>query len=347
MQFYQKNLTLEDQCPQRSMAYWVNTVGQDAIAQSIIQSKPFARLKKVSFLGAIDHLNFAQRMSKSQRSRAIHSLQVAGLASFVAQQRGYSADLKRHLIVAGLLHDIGHPPLSHSVEPYLKKSFGYGHHEMGEAVLTGQQNQSKKLHQLLAASVDINFIKKLISGNAIDEDGGDLFSSPINIDTIEGITRSFCYVKKSSTNLNPVDVAYASFVDKEPHRLNILDDFWDLKNYVYNNIVNRDLGVIADYYSQYFFDNEQGELSEAELFDTEPEWGRKYSKLFSTLARIARKADLPRDLVDVKIKFTSRKYFVDSHKMNIERYQCSKFKSFTRLDSDALNYINQKSFLFS
>lgn len=218
---------------------------------------------------------------------------------------------------------------------------------MGEAVLLGKPNQSKKLHKLLASNVNIDFINKLISGEARDEDGGDLFSSPINIDTIEGITRSFCYVKKSSTNLNPVDVAYASFVDKEHNRLSVLDDFWNLKDYVYNNIVNRDLGVIADYYSQHFFDNEQGKLSEADLFDTEPEWGRKYSKLFSTLGRITRKADLPYDLVDVDIKFTSRKYFVDHHKTDINRYQCSKIKSFTRLDGEALSYINQQGFLFS
>ncbi len=341
MQFYQEQLTLEGSCPQRHLDYWVKTVELDSVAKSVIDSKPFARLKNISFLGAIDHLNFAQKINKKPRSRAAHSLQVAGLASFVAEQRGYNTELKRHLVIAGLLHDIGHPPLSHSVEPYLKHSFGYGHHEMGEKLLSGKHATSKKLHKLLQSNVDISFINKLISGDARDEDGGDLFSSPINIDTIEGIIRSFGYVKNSATNLNTIDVAYASFIEKDEKRLKSLDDFWKLKNYVYNNVVNRDLGVIADYYSQYFFHKSPDMLSEKEIFDTELDWEKKYSQLFSTLGNMVKKSDLPCELVGVDIKFTERQYFLDKSKKNIKRYQCVKTNKSTRLECFTLEYIEQ------
>ncbi len=345
-QLHQQALPLEGFCPQRDLAYWVRMVEQDAVAKRVINSTPFARLKKVSFLGAIDHLNLTQKMHKASRSRAVHSLQVAGLAAFVAEHRGYSADLKKHVILAGLLHDIGHPPLSHSVEPYLKQSFGYGHHEMGEKLLDGDHATSKGLHKLLMSNVDITFIKQLIAGEACDEDGGDLFSSLINIDTIEGITRSFRYVKDSSTNLNPVDVAYASFVDKGEQRFKSLDKFWQLKDYVYNNIINKDLGVMADYYSQHFFHKKSNLLSENELFDTELDWERKYHPLFLTLGNMCGNADLPADLVDTDINFTKRKYFIDSGKKNSERYQYKKTKSSTRFEFPALKHTNQTGFLF-
>src|SRR5690606_15496075 len=107
-----------------------------------------------------------RKLSRQLRSRAEHSLNVAALASFVSQHRGYDEDLRRHLVIAGLLHDIGHPPLSHSVEPYLKKRFGYGHHEMGEMLITGRHKAGLSLKKTLIRAVDTGFIGDLIDGKA-------------------------------------------------------------------------------------------------------------------------------------------------------------------------------------
>ncbi|NAT15688.1 hypothetical protein CU663_05730 [Pseudomonas syringae pv. actinidifoliorum] len=102
--------------------YWINSVVNDDVMSLILQSKAFKRLYDISFLGALDYTHpGTEIISKKNRSRAEHSLHVAALAAYVSAKRNYTPELKRHLIIAALLHDVGHAPLSHSAEPLIKK----------------------------------------------------------------------------------------------------------------------------------------------------------------------------------------------------------------------------------
>lgn len=60
----------------------------------------------------------------------------------------------------------------------------------------------------------------VIAGQADASEGGDLFSSPINIDTIEGIIRSYRYLRDTPAALDPLQVAEASFISRESSRPN-------------------------------------------------------------------------------------------------------------------------------
>lgn len=307
-----------------TLSDWVKQVAQEPQAIQIIESQPFQRLKNISFLGALDHVASTHRLAKAPRTRAHHSLHVAALAKFVAHHRGYSDELGRHLVAAGLLHDIGHPPLSHSVEPYLKQKFGYGHHEMGEMVLKGKYHSSRRLSQLLGRSLDINFINELIAGKAKAEDGGDLFSSPINIDTIEGIIRSYRYLTDAPSVLDTLKVAYASFLDSHENRFETLDAFWRLKGFIYENVITRDVGLIADQYSQVYFTDVGSPLDEMELFESERHWQRKHQQLFSQLLSIRSADDTPAALQNQKVQYKRRSYTIKQEQMTLQRYQSNK-----------------------
>ena len=316
---------------------WMTQLPADPIVAEVIKSAAFQRLRQISFLGALDHIGPTHKLDKKLRSRADHSLHVAALASFVAEKRGYSQDLKRHLIIAGLLHDIGHPPLSHSIEPYLEKTFGYGHHEMGEMLLSGQHTIGKPLKKTLRRGVDTDFIRTLIAGKASDDNGGDLFSSPINIDTIEGIIRSYRYLSRTPTALNPLHVAAASFLSKGEERYSVLDKFWKLKDFIYNNLITKELGLIADQFSQVYWMQSKEPLREEELFGTEKKWRKKHNNLFYRLESIKSKADTPPELDNRVVLYKARQYLVKPEQSGMKRYQSAKYAAQKRLSVDSMH----------
>lgn len=308
------------------LLFWVENLKQDPVVMKIIESKVFSRLKEISFLGALDYISATQGMKKKDRTRADHSLNVAGLANFVATKRGYGEDLKRHLIVAGLLHDIGHPPLSHSAEPYFKERFGFGHHEMGEMLLSGKHHSGKELSTYLKERFDINFIESLLDKRVPKNEGGDLFSSPVNIDTIEGITRTYKYMSGSTQSHDPLKYAKASFLESQDASKEVLDGFWLLKDFVYSKFINSNIGIAADKLSQLYFANGGLLLSEEEVFESERIWKRKYKELFLKLNNIAHKSSFPDELQGVTVVFYNRKYSVNNDKLGDHRYEHSKTK---------------------
>ncbi len=113
-------------------------------------------------------------------------------------------------------------------------------------LLAGQHKSGRKLHEILNKSVDAAFVSDLIAGRASDDEGGDLFNSPINIDTIEGIIRSYRYLIDSPTALDPLQIARASFIETDSQRYRLLDKFWQLKGFIYTHLITLDVGLIAD-----------------------------------------------------------------------------------------------------
>lgn len=290
----------------------------------IIINPAFNRLNAVSFLGAIDYLPNFKRLPKQQRTRAEHSLNVAALAQIIANKRGYSAELTKHLVVAGLLHDIGHPPLSHSVEPYLKERFGFGHHEMGEMLLDGKVDLGKNLNQLLNKNLDINFIKKLINCKASQEDGGDLFSSKINLDTIDGIIRSYSYIKPSSIIFSAKSVALASFIYNDKKNQSVLDGFWNLKHNIYNYLITSGEGLLADVSSQHSIKIAKKRLTTSDLFKNENSWHQKFSNVFTSIYSLNKELAAV-DNNHEPVSYIKRSYYINSTATEIdERYLYTK-----------------------
>lgn len=218
---------------------------------SIIKSDDFQRLKKVSFLGAIDYVNSGNKSNKS--NRYLHSIDVAKLALYVCEKRQYNKDITDHVVTAALLHDIGHAPLSHSMESSFYQEFGLDHHLASTNVITKGEGKYS-LTEVLKQEVDINLVVELIEQRS-NEYFSDIFNSKINIDTIDGIHKSLAFINMPNS-YNKYSLVQAAFINDCDHRVKVLDHFWKAKNCVYKNIITSGIGAIADHISkEYFFDN--------------------------------------------------------------------------------------------
>lgn len=315
-----------------SIYYWIDTVVNDDFMSLILQSKAFKRLYDISFLGALDYTHpGSEKISKKNRSRAEHSLHVAALAAYVSEKRSYTSDLKKHLVAAALLHDIGHAPLSHSAEPFIKKKIGYGHHEAGEQIIDGKQELGKELSLNLKKYCDLSFVHSLLNMRATKEDGGDLFYSPINIDTIDGITRSHTYIAGSSAN-STLAIARASFLSSPSKDHRILDEFWMMKERVYSSLINDEIGLISDKTSEIFFLESSVCLNEEDLYKSEKSWQQTHKHLFCRLNSILKNRSAPSWFLNAHVSFVHRKYFVLPDRDDHTRYGCRKEKKIKKID---------------
>ncbi len=315
-----------------TISYWINNIQNDEVLSLIVKSKAFSRLRDISFLGALDYTYPGiERIGKFSRSRADHSLHVAAIAAYVSSQRKYSAELTKHLIVAALLHDIGHAPLSHSAEPFIKAKIGYGHHEAGEQIIEGKQAVGKELNGILKKHVNVDFITTLLNMKGVKEDGGDLFYSPINIDTIDGIIRSHSYFTGFSSARSKLVVAHASFISEGVGN-DILDSFWTMKGRVYSGLINDDIGLISDKTSELFFLDVAVPFDESDLYSVEKSWQQKHKKLFLQLNKILKEKVMPKWFSNDTLSFVHRQYFVNPDRNDIGRYGCKKVKKTKRID---------------
>lgn len=302
--------------------------------QQIIYSDAFTRLQDISFLGAIDYSEKQYLLHKNKRTRHEHSLYVAALAFYISIKRNYSEKITENIVAAALLHDIGHLPLSHSAEPSIKKSFGIGHHEIGQRIINGEIKELKNLNCFLKTKFDIQYINYLLNTKEKDKtDGSDLFSSQVNIDTIDGIIRCLEYKNLNSiVSLNRLSIAHASFLNQNNLNVGILDNFWKTKDFVYKNMINNNFGVIPDKISEFFFiDNK---IDEEMLFTSEEKWKNKFKGLFKRL----RNNEIKGTLQDQSFDIIARNYYIDNTELNImNRYLNTKFmKKRTLLSNNIL-----------
>jgi HD superfamily phosphohydrolase len=186
--------------------------GADILLRELVATPAFQRLKSIRFLGGIDYLlvrspNGAR--GNVRHTRYQHSLGVARLALRYSDLRELSFSERRIVFVAALLHDVGHAPLSHSLEPVFKECFGLEHHRATEDILRGRAPLGSEIPDLLGRNgVDIDRVIAIISGEEANYDS--LFSGPINFDTIEGILRTLRYAGRNVGTVNPEAVVEAA-----------------------------------------------------------------------------------------------------------------------------------------
>lgn len=229
----------------------------DDLYKKIINSEAFKRLSGISFLGAIDKTHDNRKKIRSTRYQ--HSLDVALLALYISRKRNYSKEIENILVTAALLHDIGHAPLSHSMESEFHRKYGINHHDVSINIVNGKESKFKELYTLVNNETDIVQVIDLINMSS-QEEYADLFNSPINIDTIDGIHKTLKYCGNSDALFNKFTVASAAFVsdfqcENNASRVSHLDRFWMYKDFVYKNVINSGIGALADYYSKMFFND--------------------------------------------------------------------------------------------
>jgi len=314
---------------------------KDDLYQSIIHTNAFKRLNGITFLGAIGLTNKIGK--KRDISRAEHSINVASLAYKISIARKYDDELTKHLCVAGLLHDIGHFPLSHSVEGYLSKQLNVDHHVLGNLIIDGEFPQLNDLHKILKDKVNISFIKSLLEKEVGKDLGGDIFSSQFNIDTIDGIYQSGLFVGYELFNKDEL-INEVFIKSNNDINFNILDQFWESKNFIYNQFIHSDFSLFVDNIGELFFKKNKNHLDFNDLLSVEKSWYKKFffmnllknldsSTLLSNYK--GKEFYLPKEVNDNEQHFyKKRKYSINEKEVSLcNRYiyvkNIEKFKKFS------------------
>lgn len=187
-----RNLILPSTLRNRSMSREVATAMSaevTSLLSDLMETLAFRRLRHVSFLGVVDSFVSASGGYRHRSSRAEHSLGVLRIGAKIASFLSLPQEEAIYLMTACLVHDLGHPPFSHSLEyAYPRPERTFDHHKILKEILTSPLGNERQVSRVME--------KHGISAERVFSivDGSDalsyFFYSPINIDTIDGISRS-------------------------------------------------------------------------------------------------------------------------------------------------------------
>jgi uncharacterized protein len=108
-------------------------IGVDETPLELIGSAAFQRLWGIRQTG-FAHLVFPG----ANHTRLEHSLGVYWVTRQMADRLGLSAEASLMVSVGGLLHDLGHGPFSHTLDPSSQEVLGFGHERISRAWITGE-----------------------------------------------------------------------------------------------------------------------------------------------------------------------------------------------------------------
>lgn len=262
-----------------------SAVFDDPFLAELALSTPVQRLQRIGFLGALDYVRFSNGYQSHRRrhNRFDHSVGVAELALLYADIRGLRRKDTRILAAAGLLHDVGHGPLSHTLEPVFKSQFDITHHRSGGNIMYGRSPFGAEIIDIMDSyGIDLDEVAAMIEGRH-DGPHAFLFSSPINLDTIEGISRSRAFAARSQSPIDPRRLV-AAMAEHENPPLALMDEFWGLKHEIYNLVIHNPWGLIFDGLAQAYMDYHIDEFSADDFLKTEDQLRHKQPVLFHIFA---------------------------------------------------------------
>ena len=289
-----------------------NTAGNDPLLLELIDTPAFQRLKEIRFLGAIDYCRIPRPNGSPgtiRYTRYEHSIGVMQLARLYCVRRGIRPPDRSLVCAAALLHDIGHPPLSHSGESVFKEKFGVDHHTVSEDIICGRIPLGRHVFSTLRGhGVNVEELVAVVSGKTTRFDG--FFHGPISFDTIEGILRSCEYIRRSPTIFSPDFVTDAAVRRADDKDRDTVDTFWKYKNFVYNNIINSQDGILSDFACKLFLRRNLARIDLDSYFGTETKLFQKLPGLRDLLTSRTFKSEIMR-LIDEPVHYSARSYYID------------------------------------
>ncbi len=317
---------------------------RDGVVQALIATKPMQRLGRIGFLGAIDYVRKGSGASPDRRrhNRLEHSLGVAKLAERYSDLVGMTQKDRNLVLAAALLHDIGHGPLSHTLEPVFEEKFGINHHKASRDIIRGESMLGAEIRTVLQEfSVDPEQVIALIDGENVNQ-YSFLFSSPLNLDTLEGITRCRAFVGPRAAFGSPITLV-ERMAENSKFLQNDYDAFWQLKHNVYNLFINARLGRVFDTVAQTYMRAQIDSFSKDDFLKTEVDLKRGHKQLFAMFRKIIdgtkrARDELPTEWMEICVEIKDRNFFI-AHDFSLsdpacinERYRQSKEVRTTTLD---------------
>ena len=286
--------------------------GNDTLLMELVATRAFQRLREIRFLGAIDYRAIPSPNGKPgaiRYTRYQHSLGVMRLARMYCDIQGVVSAKRRLVCAAALLHDIGHPPLSHSMEPVFMEELGIEHHKATKDIIAGRVSLGRDIYSVLRRhGIDVEDLIALISGECAEFDR--FFDGPINFDTIEGILRSCEYLQPASTMPKPDTVTEAAIRREAPADRDIVDRFWFYKDWAYKRIINSRIGVLSDLACQLLLRRNIHKFDVDCYFETEAKFFERIPGLKGLLTSDTLESEIL-NLIDEPIQYRNRDYYID------------------------------------
>lgn len=283
------------------------------LVAALEETRAFQRLKEIRFLGGIDYVlvrspNGAK--GNIRYTRYQHSLGVARLAAYYCDSLALPLEERQLVCAAALLHDLGHAPFSHSLEPVFEEVFGIEHHKVTIGIISGAAEIGHQVFEVLSHfKVDIDQLIATISGE--HDRYHKFFSGPINFDTLEGILRTHTYVSAKQSLLTPEAVTRAAIYRRDVEDQRQVDEFWRHKHSVYRDVIYSRRGVLADYVCQRVMRANIELMSESDFLSTEPLLFRKLPPLRDMLTN-PQFVDVAEAFLEEPVRYTSRRFWVDA-----------------------------------
>ncbi len=215
----------------------------DALLADILATTWFRRLYDIPFMGA---LAYVDQPSARCLSRGHHSLLVGLFALHCARRACVDPRTTREWVLSAMLHDVHHPPFSHTLERSLKAHLGFSTREFNVRIMragTGGPNQESLLS--IAASHGVDLLQDTFLSRRRRQ-WPPFYRSTHNVDTLEGIVRTALAnglqdtAEASATRrriLEVVATPYESSARDHQATVADFDWFWTLKEEVYRQAI--------------------------------------------------------------------------------------------------------------
>ena len=268
----------------------VSELKKIGLLNQLLKTRAVQRLKNVRFLGAIEYISATNQATEHRKSsRYDHTISVTHLAKYYVDQKNFDTQTKLEILAAALLHDIGHPPLSHSMESAFKRKFGKNHHDTTREIILGQIPLGVEINSILHEfdldpEVVFNIIDKRIKSEATK-----IFWSDFNIDTIEGIYRTckftglFRTVKTPNILVNDIHIQNNNSTESQ-------DRFWETKNSIYKLLIQGPAGQLAYKICDVYCDVFDEKLTITDMYVSDSELWARHRILFSIFYKIKKES---------------------------------------------------------
>lgn len=221
------------------------------IYREVIESPEFERLNDISFLGI---LGYWRQNGNKVTTRFDHSLSVADLCLRYSKKKSLLEVDEIYIVLAGLLHDLGHCSFSHSLEPVFKKKWNITHHTMTRNLIATSPNLLDIWNKY---SINPSRIIDTIEGYSNRRDNF-VTKMCFNFDTLDGMVRTENQFRDSTTLRKVTNQIFNVLCDKENWKTyrDVFDLFWKEKERIYNTYIYDEKPKHIELFFQYLFMND-------------------------------------------------------------------------------------------
>ncbi|MFP8954291.1 HD domain-containing protein [Natrialbaceae archaeon A-arb3/5] len=148
----------------------------DGVARDLIDTPELQRLRRIRQLGTVSLV-----YPSANHTRFEHSLGVYHLACEALDHLGVDGQQAMCVRAAALLHDVGHGPFSHNLEPLTHRRTGRYHDDVHELLADGAVGTVLREH-----GIDPDAVADLVGG---DGRFGQLVSGELDVDRMDYLVR--------------------------------------------------------------------------------------------------------------------------------------------------------------